>query len=127
MFIDPKSPIPIFRQIADQLRQSIDAEVYKPGEILPSLRQLAIDIKVNPNTIQRAYESLEREGVVETRRGVGIFVTNASRNKLNIAEKKLNRSLESVIRQAAKEGLTPDQIRLTFELALREFLAGAGR
>ena len=127
MLIDPKNPIPMFRQIADQLRQSIDAGVYKPGEILPSLRQLAIDIKVNPNTIQRAYEALEREGVVESRRGVGIFVANTSRNKLNVAEKKLNRSLEGVIRQATTDGLTPDQVRLTFELALREHLAGANR
>lgn len=127
MLIDPKSPIPIFRQIADQLRQSIDAGVYKSGEILPSLRQLAVDIKVNPNTIQRAYEALEREGVVESRRGVGIFVANTSRNKLNVAEKKLNRSLGGVIRQATKDGLTPDQIRLTFELALREHLAGVNR
>lgn len=125
MLIDPKSPIPIFRQIADQLRQAIDAGVYKAGEMLPSLRQLAIEIKVNPNTIQRAYEALEREAVVETRRGIGIFVSNTSRSKLNAAEKRLNRLLQSAIRQGAKDRLTPDQIRLTFELAMREYLAGA--
>ncbi len=73
MLIDPKSSIPIFRQIADQLRQSIDAGVFKAGEMLPSLRTMAVDIKVNPNTVQRAYEALEREGVVETRRGIGIL------------------------------------------------------
>ena len=127
MLIDPKSPIPIFRQIADQLRQSIDAGVHKPGEMLPSLRQLAVDIKVNPNTIQRAYEALEREGVVETRRGVGIFVTHASRNKMNAAEKRLHRALDTAIGQAVKDGLTPDTIRQNFELAMREFLAGATR
>lgn len=127
MLIDPKSPTPIFRQIADQLRQSIDAGVFKPGEMLPSLRQLAVDIKVNPNTVQRAYEALEQEGVVETRRGIGIFVANISRTKLNAAEKKLNRALEALIQQAVEDGLTPAKIRLTFELAMREYLAGAAR
>ena len=123
MLIDPKSPIPIFRQIANQLRQSIDEGVFKSGEILPSLRQFAVDIKVNPNTIQRAYETLEREGIVETRRGIGVFVANASRDKLNGSQKKLKRSLDGLIAQAVKDGLTPDNIRHTFEFAMREYLA----
>jgi GntR family transcriptional regulator len=124
MLIDPKSSIPIFRQIADQLRQSIDAGVFKEGEILPSLRQLAIDIKVNPNTIQRAYETLEREGVVETRRGVGVFVAGSSCDQLNIAQRQLKQELDRLIREVVADGLTPEKIRLTFELAMRDYLAG---
>jgi GntR family transcriptional regulator len=123
MLIDPKSSIPIFRQIADQLRQSIFDGVFKAGEILPSLRQFAVDIKVNPNTIQRAYETLEREGIVETRRGVGVFVANSSIAKLNASQKKLKSALDGVIAQAVKDGLTPDKIRHTFEFAMREYLA----
>jgi GntR family transcriptional regulator len=90
MLIDPKSSTPIFRQIADQLRRAIDSGVYKPGEQLPSLRAMAVDIKVNPNTVQRAYDALEREGVVETRRGIGIFVVSANRNRMNAAEERLS-------------------------------------
>lgn len=123
MLIDPKSSIPIFRQIADQLRQSIEDGVYKSGEILPSLRQFAVEIKVNPNTIQRVYETLEREGVVETRRGVGVFVAHSSHEKLSVSQKKLKRSLDGLIAQSIKDGLTPDKIRQTFELAMREYLA----
>lgn len=123
MLIDPKSSIPIFRQIADQLRQSIEDGVYKSGEILPSLRQFAVEIKVNPNTIQRVYETLEREGIVETRRGVGVFVAHSSREKLNASQKKLKRSLDGLIAESVKGGLTPDKIRQTFELAMREYLA----
>ncbi len=125
MLIDPKSSIPIFRQIADQLREAIDAGVYNPGEMLPSLRVMAVDIKVNPNTVQRAYDALEREGIVETRRGVGIFVASTNRDKLNAVEERLNQHLQSAIRQAIKAGLTPDAVRSVFEAAMRQFLAGA--
>jgi GntR family transcriptional regulator len=125
MLIDPKSSTPIFRQIADQLRRAIDSSVYKPGEMLPSLRVMAVDIKVNPNTVQRAYEALEREGVVETRRGVGIFVVAVDRNRVNAAEERLSNQLRTAIRQGVKAGLTPDAVRSAFENALREFLAGA--
>jgi len=125
MLIDPKSTIPIFRQIADQLRQSIESSVYRPGEMLPSLRALAIEIKVNPNTVQRAYDALEREGVVETRRGVGIFVVVSDRRKLTAAQARLNTQLLSVIQQGVKAGLTPDAVRFAFENAMRLFLAGA--
>lgn len=125
MLIDPKSPIPIFRQIADHLRRSIDSGVYKAGEMLPSLRALAIDIKVNPNTVQRAYDALEREGVVESRRGVGIFVTNVNRSRLNTSEERLSQKFLASIRQGMKAGLTPDAIRSVFESAMRANLQGA--
>jgi GntR family transcriptional regulator len=125
MLIDPKSSTPIFRQIADQLRQTIDANVYRPGEILPSLRAMAVEICVNPNTVQRAYDALEREGVVETRRGVGIFVSATNRNHLNAAEQRLSNQFSTAIRQGVKSRLTPDTVRSVFEDALRQILAEA--
>jgi GntR family transcriptional regulator len=125
MLIDPKSSTPIFRQIADQIRQSIDSKVYKPGEMLPSLRAMAIDINVNPNTVQRAYEALEREGVVETRRGVGIFVTEVNRSQLNAAEQRLSDHFSAAIRRGVKARLTPDTVRSVFEDALRKILTEA--
>jgi GntR family transcriptional regulator len=125
MLIDPKSSTPIFRQIADQLRRAIDSGVYKPGEMLPSLRAMAVDVKVNPNTVQRAYDALEREGVVETRRGIGVFVASANRNRMNAAEERLSNQLLVAIRQGVQAGLTPDAVRSVFEAALRQFLAGA--
>ena len=86
---------------------------------------MAVDIKVNPNTVQRASETLEREGVVETRRGVGVFVVIANRNHKNAAEERLSNQLLAAIRQGVKTGLTPDAVRSAFENALREFLTGA--
>jgi GntR family transcriptional regulator len=125
MLIDPKSSTPIFRQIADQLRQAIDANVYRPGEMLPSLRAMAVEICVNPNTVQRAYDALEREGVVETRRGVGIFVAATNRDHLNASEQRLSKQFSTAIRQGVKANLTPDTVRSVFEDSLRQVLVEA--
>jgi DNA-binding transcriptional regulator YhcF (GntR family) len=95
--------------------------------MLPSQRVLAIEIKVNPNTIQRAYEALEREGLVETRRGVGVFVVQSNRRKLSEAETRLCNQYASAIRQAFKAGVTPDATRAMFEQSLREVLTGASK
>ena len=73
MKIDPRSHVPIYLQIADGIRAAVAAGLYLPGEALPSLRNLAIEVQVNPNTVQRAYDELEREGLVYSRRGKGLF------------------------------------------------------
>ncbi|MCY8032859.1 GntR family transcriptional regulator [Bacillus sonorensis] len=65
---------PIYKQIAEQLLKKMVREEIKPGEKLPSVRELAVQTQVNPNTIQRTYNEMERMGVVETRRGQGTFV-----------------------------------------------------
>src|SRR5688572_22874824 len=84
MRIEPASPIPIFQQIADGVRAAVAAGVYKPGDLIPSVRAHALTLLVNPNTVQRAYEQLEREGLIESRKGTGMVVaadaTIAARN-----------------------------------------------
>lgn len=74
MRIEPSSPVPIFQQIADGVRAAVAAGVYRPGDLIPSVRAQALAMVVNPNTVQRAYEQLEREGLVETRKGTGMAV-----------------------------------------------------
>lgn len=76
--IDANSPIPIFRQIADGLRGEVAAGIYRPGDRLPSIRQLSTTLLVNVNTVQRAYEQLEREGVIVNQRGIGMIVASES-------------------------------------------------
>ncbi len=68
-------PRPIYQQILDEIRRGIVVGLYKVGEPIPSVRQLAVDLKVNPNTVAQAYRELERLGVVEVRRGQGTFVS----------------------------------------------------
>ncbi|PQO34353.1 GntR family transcriptional regulator [Bremerella cremea] len=119
MQIDPKSHTPIFRQIADQIRGRIRSGVHRPGESLPSLRQLALDIKVNPNTIQRAYELLEREGMIESRRGVGIFVAEENAAPRSIAEQQIQQRLAKLVDSAAAKGINIERLRTLFEDTLQ--------
>lgn len=72
--IDPSSGVPIYRQIVEQIRLSIARGALREGDRLPSVRQLALDVKVNPTTIVKAYSELEHAGVIHTRRGMGTFV-----------------------------------------------------
>src|ERR1051326_6205326 len=72
--IDPRSPTPLYAQIATRLRVAIAAGELCPGQALPSVRQLATELRVNPATVVQAYRDLEVEGLVSTRQGAGTFV-----------------------------------------------------
>jgi GntR family transcriptional regulator len=76
--IDPEVRRPIYVQIMDEVRRGRVLGMLPPGAALPSVRQLAADLGVNPNTVKQAYHELEREGVVETRRGQGTFMSDAA-------------------------------------------------
>ena len=119
MQIDPKSHKPIFRQIADQVRGKIHRGVHRPGEALPSLRQLAVEIKVNPNTVQRAYELLEREGVIESRRGVGVFVSTSDSQPSGTTEQDVQQKLEKLVDAAVSEGVSLARLRTLFDNVLQ--------
>jgi len=73
--IDPKSALPIYRQIIAQIRRAVAAGLLVPGDQLPSVRELAARLLVNPNTVARVYRDLERDGLLETRRGQGTFIS----------------------------------------------------
>jgi GntR family transcriptional regulator len=78
MKIDPDNPVPIFQQIIERLTEAVAAGLYSPGELIPSVRQQALNLLVNPNTVQRAYEHLEREGLLVSRRGSGMAVADGA-------------------------------------------------
>src|SRR3982751_260811 len=75
--IDPHDATPIYAQLERALRAAIATGRMQPGDQLPTVRQLAVDLRVNANTVARVYAELERDGVLETRRGVGSFVRDA--------------------------------------------------
>lgn len=75
--IDPDDPVPIGDQIVYRVLYGIARGVYRPGDKLPSVREVAARLKVNPNTVAKAYRDLERDGVIESRRGTGVFVHEA--------------------------------------------------
>jgi GntR family transcriptional regulator len=96
MKIDPHSNTPVFEQIADSMRSGVVAGLYLPGEPIPSIRALAVKLLINPNTITRAYEQLERDGIIESRKGLGMFVTSAAPE---IARAATERSVQATFTQ----------------------------
>jgi GntR family transcriptional regulator len=75
--VDPRSDVPIYQQLVAGVKSAVARGILLPGEKLPSVRELAGRIAINPNTIAKAYQELEREGIIETLRGRGTFVADA--------------------------------------------------
>src|SRR5881227_4227704 len=89
--IDPHDPTPIYAQLERGLRAAIATGRLKPGDQLPTVRQLAVELRVNANTVARVYADLERSGVLETRRGVGSFISAAGRAEARPAQERARR------------------------------------
>jgi len=89
--IDPRSPSPPSEQLADQVRFAVASERLEPGDRMPSVRALAEEIRINPNTVGRAWRDLEREGVLESRRGDGMFVAAGALKSCRAAAEALVR------------------------------------
>lgn len=74
--LDMRSGVPVYRQIIDQVRAGVAAGTLTAGDQLPTVRQLAVDLAINPNTVVRAYRELELGGMLETHQGTGTFISN---------------------------------------------------
>jgi len=121
MSVDPNNPIPIYQQIADYIRRSIAAGVYRPGEMIPSLRVLALELTVNPNTVQRAFETLEREGLIHPRKGLGMFVTrHGATSAQSQSRTAVYETFVQGIRAGCDANMTTRRIRGVFEQAARD-------
>lgn len=119
MKIDPRSHIPIYLQIADGIRDAVAAGVYLPGEALPSLRTLSLQVQANPNTVQKAYDELAREGLIYSQRGRGLFVADKGKASAKTsAQQSVQRVFDDGIRAARAAGISVREIRRTFNAAL---------
>ncbi len=103
--LDPSDPRPVFRQIADEVQRSIAVGILRPGEALPAVRELAGELKVNANTVQHAYKTLDREGSVHVRRGLGTFVSEAPKESKVKQAALARRIAERALREGFKHGL----------------------
>ncbi|MFO0878307.1 MAG: GntR family transcriptional regulator [Gemmataceae bacterium] len=114
--IDPDSTIPIYEQIVAQVTFSIAAGSVEVGALIPSVRDLAERLTVHPNTVARAYQELERRGLVMARRGKGMEVT-AEALRLSRAERQeiLRGRLRDVLREAVSSTLSLEEIRQLVE------------
>lgn len=114
--IDSASSTPIYQQIIDQFHRAIVSDLLKHDEKLPSVRDVAQRLRVNPNTVARAYYEMERDGIVYTRRGQGTFVS-ALGNKSKTREKKrlLTEVIDQVVQTARSLNMDKKQIRRLFD------------
>lgn len=113
--LHPSSGVPVYLQLESQVKQAVGAGALRPGDVLPSTRKLATELRINPNTVARAYQNLERDGVIRSVPGGGTFVADEVPGLLKT--EKLKR-LRPHARQLAVEG---HQMRLTRE-EIRELL-----
>jgi len=110
--IDSHDARPIYAQIEHALRAAIAAGRLRVGDRLPTVRELAVDLRVNANTVARVYTDLERAGVLETRRGVGSFIAaTAERARSNERKsRELNAFATRVLADADRQGFTLDEV-----------------
>jgi GntR family transcriptional regulator len=123
--IDTQDPRPVYRQVVDEVQRSVAVGILKPGDSLPAVRGLARHLKVNANTVQHAYHTLEREGTVYVKRGIGTFIAAAPHDR----EIKGRRA--SVARQIAdrmlREGYRQGILASDLIAALEEIAPGNPR
>jgi GntR family transcriptional regulator len=126
--IDPDSGVPVYLQIAHSIRRSIAMGSLREGEQVPSVREVAEELTVNPNTVAKAYQLLERDGIVVSRKGVGTFVTNSDlsisdRERHGVVAEKLDRALV----EAQHLRLDRKQVQSLFEERLKELFDGGSQ
>lgn len=116
--VDPRSSTPIYEQIELGIKELIMKGALKQGEKLPSVRELASMLTINPNTISKAYGELEREGIIETLRGKGTFVSENIEGKVDERRmEEISGSLKKIILEASYSGITKEAfIDLTLKI-----------
>ena len=123
--VRPDSPVPIYEQIATQVVFGVAAGDPPPGGLVPSVRDLAQRLLVNPNTVARAYQDLERLGVLESKRGRGMEVTARAPTLCDVRRREIIRDrIREAVREAAGAGLTADEVA---ELVAEEWANLGGR
>ena len=126
--IEPSSSSPIYRQIMDQIRHQVAAGILKPGDKVPSVRQLAGQLAVNQNTILKVYTELCREHVLEVDRGNGTIVTHGN---LTISMSERKKVVAALLREAAVQAIhleiPPEQTRVLLEREYQAILSEKNR
>ncbi len=121
--LDLRSSTPLYQQIAEQFRQLIATEQIKPGDRLPSIRQLSQSLNINPNTVCRAYLELEQEQILVSRRGGGTSVMSKDRmsDVRGGRQKKLLENMNEDIVKSLSQGYSPEELEAAFYLSLEKW------
>lgn len=126
--IQPDDPEPLGDQIVFRILYAIARGVYRPGDKLPTVRDVAARLRVNPNTVSKAYRDLERDGILVSRRGTGVFVhESAYETALERRQSLILQRLERAAGEALDAGLEDDEIQSVLSLALQRAARARGR
>ncbi len=106
--LDPHSGVPVYRQIIDQVQAGLASGKLSRGDQLPTVRQVAVDLEINPNTVLRAYRELEIRGVLDTQQGTGTFIADRTASAEDESERtrRLDQFVADVIARAGSGGFT---------------------
>ncbi|MDR1014459.1 MAG: GntR family transcriptional regulator [Coriobacteriales bacterium] len=108
--IDEQSGIPVWIQVRRRLVYTIVSGQYGPGDQLPTVRELAVQLDINYNTVNKVYQDLERDGLIVTRRGRGTFVADVGANGLLALDNKIELLADELVREGLDFGMTGDEI-----------------
>ena len=109
--LDMASGVPVYRQIMDQVMGGIASGTLTPGAQLPTVRQLAVDLAVNPNIVVRAYRELEYRGVLDTQHGTGTFISERKVKRSDVErQRQLNQLVADFVARAGSAGFTLDEV-----------------
>lgn len=119
--VDLESGVPIYTQIVERIKEKVFAGELRPGEQLPTVRQLAADLRVNFNTVARAYAILHQEGVISTQRGRGTFVTErlTEEDLQRMREERLHDMVSEFLDAVRRLGYTSEEVRRAVEERLQ--------
>jgi GntR family transcriptional regulator len=120
--LNPSSGLPLYLQLMDQIRHAIETGALKAGDQLPTIRKVAEDLVMNPNTVVRAYRELQHEGVIELRHGSGAYVSESVSGQARVT-RKAQSIVEATLERLADLGLTEDEIRRLVDSELAQFQA----
>jgi GntR family transcriptional regulator len=115
--IDPDSALPIYLQVVDAVKHQVATGRLKPGAQLPTVRELATTLRVNPNTIARAYDQLDGDGVITTQQGRGTYVRERPDNVhlARVRQEQLRALMDGVVGKALSMGYSIDEVRDAFD------------
>src|SRR5256886_10072251 len=109
--LDPHSGVPVYRQIIDQVIGGMAASALNGGDQLPTVRQLAVDLSINPNTVIRAYRELEIRDVLDTQQGTGTFISQQKPPRDNASrQRRLQQLAGEFVARAGAEGFTVEEL-----------------
>ena len=109
--LDLRSGVPVYRQIIDQVTGGMAAGTLASGDQLPTVRQVAVDLSINPNTVMRAYRELEIRGVLETQQGTGTFIGNKKVKRDDVErQRRLNQLVGEFAARAGSAGFTVEDL-----------------